>query len=278
MWRFKVLVKIILSRLPFGYSLWQKLGLFRHGQMDSSEYALNVFDSHIKRVGLEGQLSGKVILELGPGDSISTSIIAYAYGAQSILVDAGDFMKRDVATYKELAGVLAQKKYKVPEITSGMNFKNILETTHSQYFTDGLKSLRSIPSNSVDFIFSQAVLEHLRKHEFLDIMKELRRILKSTGISSHQVDLKDHLGGALNNLTFSEKIWESDFFVKSGFYTNRIRFTNMVDLFKQAGFQVNVTHINKWEVLPTNKNSMNEIFHKFSEDELLISSFDVVLS
>jgi hypothetical protein len=128
--------------------------------MDSSEYALNVFDSHIKRVELEGQLSGKVILELGPGDCISTSIISYAYGAQSILVDSGDFMKRDVATYKELAGVLAKKKFKVPEITSGMNFKNILETTHSQYFTDGLKSLRSIPSNSVDFIFSQAVLEH----------------------------------------------------------------------------------------------------------------------
>jgi hypothetical protein len=31
-------------------------------------------------------------------------------------------------------------------------------------------------------------------------MKELRRILKSTGISSHQVDLNDHLGGALNTL------------------------------------------------------------------------------
>lgn len=53
MWRLKVLAKIIFSRLPFGYSIWQKLGLFRHGQMDSSEYALRVFDSHIKRANLE---------------------------------------------------------------------------------------------------------------------------------------------------------------------------------------------------------------------------------
>jgi len=278
MWRFKVLVKIILSRLPFGYSLWQKLGLFRHGQMDSSDYALKVFDSHVQRVGLEGQLMGKVILELGPGDSISTSIIASAYGAKSILVDAGDFIKRDLSTYIELANVLAQRNYKVPEITPEMDFKDILIATHSQYFTDGLKSLRSIPSDSVDFIFSQAVLEHLRKYEFLEIVKELRRILKPTGICSHQVDLKDHLGGSLNNLTFSEKIWESDFFVKSGFYTNRIRFSEMVNMFKDGRFQVNITNINKWDTLPTNKNSMNEVFHKFSEEELLISSFDVVLS
>lgn len=278
MWRLKVLAKIILSRLPFGYSIWQKLGLFRHGQMDSSEYALKVFDSHVKRANLEGQLEGKVILELGPGDSISTSIIAAAYGAKSILVDAGDFMKRDVGTYKELSENLAKQNFRVPEITSDMNFKDVLRVTQSDYLTDGLNSLRSIPSNSVDFIFSQAVLEHLRRHEFLQIMTELRRILKPTGISSHQVDLKDHLGGALNNLTFSEKDWESDFFVKSGFYTNRIQFVDMVDMFKKAAFNVNITHINKWEKLPTSKSQMNEIFHKYTDEELLISSFDVILS
>jgi predicted SAM-dependent methyltransferase len=278
MWRLKVLTKIILSRLPFGYSLWQKLGLFRHGQMDSSDYALKVFDSHVKRANLEGQLEGKVILELGPGDSISTSIIAAAYGAKSILVDAGDFMKRDVSTYKDLSESLAQQNFKVPVITSDMNFKDVLKVSQSDYFTDGLNSLRSIPSNSVDFIFSQAVLEHLRRHEFLDIMTELRRILKPTGISSHQVDLKDHLGGALNNLTFTEKNWESDFFVKSGFYTNRIQFVDMVKMFKKAAFNVNITHINKWEKLPTSRSQMNHIFQKYTDDELLISSFDVVLS
>lgn len=93
-----------------------------------------------------------------------------------------------------------------------MNFKDVLAATNSQYFTDGLSSLRSIPTHSIDFIFSQAVLEHLRKHEFLDMMKELRRILKPTGICSHQVDLKDHLGGALNNLTFLKSFGNLTFY------------------------------------------------------------------
>ena len=217
-------------------------------------------------------------MELGPGDSISTSIIAAANGAKSILVDAGDFMKRDVATYRELASILAQKNYIVPQITKGMNFKDVLAASNSEYFTEGLQSLRFIPTHSVDLIFSQAVLEHLRKYEFLDIMKELRRILKPNGICSHQVDLKDHLGGALNNLTFSEKLWESDFFVKSGFYTNRIRFVEMLEMFKNANFHVHITHVENWDLLPTSRNQMNEIFRKFTDDDLLKSSFDVILT
>jgi SAM-dependent methyltransferase len=278
MWRLKVLVKIILSRLPFGYSLWQKIGLFRHGQMDSSHYALKVFNSHLKRVELDGKLEGKVVLELGPGDSISTSLMAHAHGARSILVDAGDFMKKDVKTYNDLAKNLVTLGYKMPKITPEMTFNDILQVAKSEYLTQGLISLRSIPTHSVDFIFSQAVLEHLRKFEFQEIMVELRRILKPGGISSHQVDLRDHLGGALNNLCFSEKLWESDFFVKSGFYTNRIQFVNMVDMFKKTDFNVNVTHISRWEELPTKRLNMDKIFHKFTDEELLISTFDVVLN
>lgn len=96
---------------------------------------------------------------------------------------------------------------------------------------------------SIDFIWSQAVLEHIRKSEFLDTMLELHRILRPNGVCSHVVDLKDHLGGALNNLRFSEKLWESNFMASSGFYTNRIRYSEMLDIFHQAGFSVEVVNV-----------------------------------
>jgi hypothetical protein len=51
---------------------------------------------HIKRGGLQNNLTDKVILELGPGDSLATIVIAYAYGARAILVDIGDFALNDV--------------------------------------------------------------------------------------------------------------------------------------------------------------------------------------
>jgi len=84
-WRLKIVAKIILSRLPISYTFWQNLGLFRHGRMDDASYSINVFDSHVKRAGLQGQLKDKIILELGPGDSVATAIIAYCYGARAVL-------------------------------------------------------------------------------------------------------------------------------------------------------------------------------------------------
>jgi len=104
------------------------------------------------------------------------------------------------------------------------------------------------------------VLEHVRKHEFLDTMRECFRVLTVEGVASHRVDLKDHLGGSLNNLRFSERIWESEFFVNSGFYTNRIRFPEMISLFKNAKLRVEIGDIRRWERLPVKRQSLSNRF------------------
>ena len=143
--------------------------------------------------------------------------------------------------------------------------------------TEGLESLRQIEGESVDLIFSQAVLEHVRRWEFLETMQQCRRILKPGGICSHQVDLRDHLEGGLNNLRFSERVWESKFFAESGFYTNRIQYSQMLEMFGRAGFRVQVTDVRRWEILPTQLNNLAREFSALPEDELCVSSFDVLL-
>ncbi len=82
-WWLKIFAKIVLSRVPIGYSFWQRLGLFRHGYMDQASYTLNVFNAHVSRAGLDGKLQGKTILEIGPGDSIATALVAACYGSPS---------------------------------------------------------------------------------------------------------------------------------------------------------------------------------------------------
>jgi hypothetical protein len=120
-------------------------------------------------------------------------------------------------------------------------------------------------------------LEHIRKQEFLEVVRETRRELRSDGICSHRVDLRDHLGGSLNNLRFSRKFWESDMILNSGFYTNRIRLSEMVDYFRSDGFSVGVINIDRWEKLPTPAARMSPEFRDLPEDELRISGFDVIL-
>ncbi|MCX6237751.1 MAG: class I SAM-dependent methyltransferase [Bacteroidia bacterium] len=273
----KIGAKLVLSRLPFGYSFWQKLGMFRHGEMDISTYAIDVFDTHMLKAGQSGILKGKIILELGPGDSISTAILAAAYNAKAILVDAGSFVRRDVAPYRLLAETLRKKGFSAPDLSTVKNIDEILAICKANYLTNGLQSLKQIDTKSIDIIFSQAVLEHVRQGEFLNTLQECYRILKPKGICSHRVDLRDHLGGALNNLRFSDRVWESTFFVKSGFYTNRIRYNQMLELFKKAGYKTEVTTFTRWETLPTPRHKMVREFRSLTDDDLLVSVFDVLL-
>ena len=276
-WWVKIGAKIILSRLPLAYSIWQKLGLFRHGKMDQSAYVISVFNAHGEWVGLKSHLKNRVILELGPGDSIATAIVAACYGAKTILIDSGEYISKDIDFYISLAEDLRKLGHEPPDLSAIKNIGDILDLCEASYYSEGLVSLKEIPQDSVDLIFSQAVLEHIREHEFLETMLECKRVLKITGRASHRIDLKDHLGGGLNNLRFSKRVWESDFFVNSGFYTNRIRFSKMINLMREAGFEILSSHVNRWDTIPIERSKLVADFVQESDDNLLIKEFNVVL-
>lgn len=149
-WWSKIIAKIVLSRLPFGYAVWQKLGLFRHGKMDQSAYAIGVFNAHCERVGLKGDLKDRVILELGPGDSIATAIVAASYGTTAILVDSGKYVSEDINLYKTLAEDLQRVGLNPPDLSSAKTIEDILALCGAAYHTAGLASLKKIPQYSVD--------------------------------------------------------------------------------------------------------------------------------
>lgn len=278
-WQARLLGKLVLSRVPFSYRVWKRIGLFAHGEMEKPAYAYAVFKRHYDRAAFPGKAGGFSALELGPGDSLFSALIAHAFGAASIrLVDTGCFARQDPAAYRLMARYLAEQKIgEHPGEEDLRDLDGVLAACNAQYGTNGLDSLRAIPAASIDFIWSQAVLEHIRKDEFPATMRELRRILRPGGACSHRVDLTDHLGGALNNLRFPEKLWESDVMARSGFYTNRIRCSEMFAQFEQAGFHSRVVQIDSWESLPTARAKMSREFQMTPEDELRISGFDVVL-
>jgi len=277
-WWVKVPLKITLSRLPLAYATWSKLGYFKHGHMKRPEYAYRVFKSHYDYVTSRVNLKDYTVLELGSGDSLFTAIIAYAFGArQCHLVDTSYYATSDLEKYRETARFIYEKRMSTPDIQNAATLGEILSVCNADYLTNGLGSLKALPDRSVDFIFSQAVLEHVRKQDFLETLKQMRRIIKDGGICSHAIDLKDHLGGNLNSLRFSERLWESDFFAHSGFYTNRIRFSKMLELFKEAGFRPEVVRLKNWPDLPTSRQKLSDEFNHLSDKELKISEFDVLL-
>ena len=276
-WWAKIFFKILLSRLPISYFIWHKVGLFRHGMMDDPFYAVEIFNFHCEQAGLTEDLRGKVILELGPGDGLSTAIIAASYGANAILVDSVNCISEDVNLYKSFTIKLIEMGLQPPDISNAKNIDDIFKICGSGYFSSGLTSMMKIPSNSVDLVFSHAVLEHVREHEFLQTMVECKRVLKHGGLVSHRVDLKDHLGGGLNNLRFSKKVWESNFFVSSGFYTNRIRYSKMIALMRKAGFEIINSEVDLWNDIPISRGKLAAEFASESKEDLLVKGFNIVL-
>jgi predicted SAM-dependent methyltransferase len=130
---------------------------------------------------------------------------------------------------------------------------------------------------TVDLVFSQAVLEHVRRHELAPTLRETFRLLKPEGLASHEVDLKDHLGGALNNLRFSERLWEADWMARSGFYTNRVQFNEICKIFDRSGFDVELVKMECFRALPTPRQKLSGCFRSLPDDDLLVSSFHALL-
>ena len=115
-------------------------------------------------------------------------------------------------------------------------------------------------------------------NEFGIIINEMRRVLKKDGLTSHEVDLKDHLNKSLNNLRFSKRIWESKFFSNSGFYTNRIRYSEIIKIFETNGFNVQILRKKMWNKFPIDINSVHKDFRDEPSEEILISSFNLIAS
>jgi SAM-dependent methyltransferase len=217
-------------------------------------------------------------LELGPGDSAVSAVLAAAHGAGAFhVVDDGDWVRRDPALYVAAAQRLRGQGLPAPSLT-GASFDEILRRCGAAHHTGGLRSLRELPDASVDFAYSHAVLEHVRAHEFADVMAELRRVVRPGGVVSHHVDLKDHLQDALNNLRFRSAVWEAPWFAaSSGFYTNRIRFGAMIELFERAGFAVDLVDVVRWPSLPTPRARMSAPYRGLPEHDLLVRGFRVTL-
>ncbi|MFW8744740.1 methyltransferase domain-containing protein [Mesorhizobium japonicum] len=270
-WALKIVGKLFLSRLPIDYSIWRSVGIFRNGGMNQVEYALKIFSLHAERCFPNGFLPGVTMLELGPGDSIASAVIANAYGAKkTYLVDVGNYAVKDIAFYKTLTEWLNKQNIRralnIDAITS---FSSLVNKCHATYLTRGLESLREVPDSSVDMIWSHSVLEHIRAFELEDVLLELNRILKPGGFFSHNIDYQDHLQGALNNLRFSSRIWESDIFAKSGFYTNRIPAVIMHDLLRRSGTTVLKEEFGRWPKMPINRKWLAKEFKIYSDEILL---------
>ncbi len=301
MWRIKLALKVLGGKLPALKTALKAFGFYRHGPMDSPSYAIGVFNKHFVRsrilVGTTGRESdfwpqgkkitrdrpisngqGGVCLEIGPGESLLTMLVAKAAGFEkTIFIDKGIQIRQDIRPYLKMAAHLKGLGFTLPHFDPQDSVDSLIHKFGAEYLTDGLESFRKIPSQSIDFSFSHAVFEHIPLSEAGQFIQEIKRASKPGGFSSHSVDLKDHLGGSINHLRFSQKTWESPAIYNSGIYTNRLRFSEWMQLFKAEGTPYQILWKQAYPSLPVSKSKLASQFQPLESRDLLINGFDVVL-
>ncbi|WP_232818326.1 class I SAM-dependent methyltransferase [Elioraea thermophila] len=271
-WWGKIAAKLVLSRLPVGYGTWARANLFRHGTMDRPDRALATFAGiHAVAAAHAPLPSGFTVLELGPGDSLLAAVAAWGFGAGRILAcDVGPFATTTLEGLKGLDGLLRARGLRPLPLAQASTAEEALAAMNVRYLTRGVEDLRALPAASVDLVWSNAVLEHVRLADLPATLAELARLLNPDGVMVHGVDFSDHLGGALNNLRFSPRLWEADWFAaRSGFYTNRIAPSELLALFAEAGLATEVIHRETWAAIPTPRRALHATFRARSEEDLL---------
>jgi hypothetical protein len=152
-WQLKIAAKLVLARIPLSYRFWKRAGLFNLGGMERPEYALSVFRRHFDAANFGRKRGNFVGLELGPGDSLFSALIARSFGAsRTYLVDVGPFMCPDVTFYRQMEFHLRELGLQPPSLANCSTLNDVISACSAEYLTEGLGSLRKLPSGSVDFV------------------------------------------------------------------------------------------------------------------------------
>ena len=259
----KIYLKGALFSIGLPYKLFKSLNFFRHGPNDDLDYTSKTLKFHTDRIPIG--VVGYNILELGPGESLLQGVLSFEHGRNyHDFVDQGDFASDSTKKYFERSVLF-----------NGVDFEP--RNFRIRYFTEGLKSMIDLNTSSYLCIYSQAVMEHISRHEVEQYYNQMFRLLVNGGYISHQVDLTDHLNGGLNHLTKSNRFYESSFVKKSLNYVNRLSLKQHLRFIENAGFSNIEFQLERSNGVLLRENRINsDYISHFSEDDLTIKGFHVV--
>ena len=177
---------------------------------DSVEYVDRVFADYLTYAGLgAGDLIGKRVLELGPGDSFGVALRFLAAGAETVQTVDRVLAWRDAEyqrrVYQALLARLDPTERARAEaalrIDSGFSF-----APERLRVTEGVpieQAAAGLEPQSFDLIVSRAVVEHIFDTD--TAFEQMQRLLRPGGTMAHKIDMRDHglfSGEGLHPLTF----------------------------------------------------------------------------
>lgn len=180
---------------------------------DWQAYGQSVYKTHVEELSTLGfAIEGKDVVEIGPGSSLWTAYLCRKHGARSVVaIDEHNYL----IERNSPEGALDEVRYLSPCRAEATG----------------------LPDASFDLVYSHAVLEHV--HRPKEVISELWRLLRPGGLTSHQIDTRNHLDFSrpMDHLALPEWVWNLMTSNRSS-YTNRYTISMWLQLFESSGFEI----------------------------------------
>jgi SAM-dependent methyltransferase len=300
MWKIKVLIQFILSKLPMGEKinyLLQKINK-SHSLQKTQERVIRL-SKDFKTINDHIRLEDSTVVEIGTGWDAINPILLYFMGVKrchtydhlphvrfelvKVVIDA---VKNNLDKVSEMTGVpVSILRERLSRIVMSDSLDELFMKANISYHAPGDATKTELENNSVDLVYSYAVLEHVPVNGLHDLTVESKRILKNSGLNYHVIGLHDHYSGfdkkitKVNFLKYPEWLWAFWVYNKIS-YHNRLREKEFIELWRSYGAKIiwsdNKTDPNDIEKLKNMK--IDKRFEGMSLQELAIYVTKVIFS
>jgi SAM-dependent methyltransferase len=200
-------------------------------------YALQLAGDQVKlmeEVGLRPE--GAAVLEIGPGSDFGPALILSSLGAKVTVADR--FLSEWQPDYHAPFYRALAEAWNGPADQLWAAANGGYEATTLTRAAEPAEALASVASESMDFTYSVAVLEHVV--DFGAVAAEMARVTKTGGYAAHSVDLRDHrdFSQPLEHLAMPERDFRHRANDSHFEFGNRYRPAEIEAHFQARGFAV----------------------------------------
>jgi len=280
------------------------------GGTDTSRYCYSIWLRHLVMAKNNGlNVYPKVVAELGPGDSLGIGLAALISGSDKYF--AFDVVEhanteRNLKIFDELVELFRNRTpipgddefpvvkpslsdYAFPvDILDEKRLSEALEESRIQKIRDSIANFHSnssliqykvpwyneniLEKESVDMIFSQAVLEHV--DDLKSTYKFMHLWLKPNGYISHQIDFRSHGTSDEWNghWVYSDFLWKL-IKGKRAYLLNREPYSTHVRILEEEAFQMVFDAKNKFKSNLTRDNLAKRYKHITDDDMTTLGVF-----
>ncbi len=256
MWKLKVIIQFFLAYLPFGEKvnyLLQHMKKDGHSPAKTAKRIIKL-TKIIKKINVYKKIEGSSVMEIGTGWEPINVLLFYVMGAKTCysydhvphvrLKLAKQVIQEIENNIQDIQLITSIPKndilHRLNKLKRAKSLGHLFKKANIIYVAPGDATRTALPDNSIDIVYSYAVMEHVPESVIHDFTIESKRILSRDGIAYHAIGLHDHYVSfdkkisKINFLKYSESQWA--FWVKNKIsYHNRLREKQFVEIFKSHG-------------------------------------------